>query len=175
MELICPECKNILTHNKEKLLCPNGHQFSIDNKIYNLLPKTISNLALSDAKYHEKQKDQWIDQHQINRPRSSYFHNRIVNYIAKNSNDQSSILELGGGVGFDLDLFLRERPIFKRYIFSEISMDLLCSVKQKHLDDRIVFFCIDAHSLPFRNNQFEFIFMIAAAHHFQNFRNAFEE
>ena len=175
ISLICPECKQDLIVNANRLSCPNEHVFYINDSIYNLMPKSVNEIVKGDAIYHEAQKETWIEQNQINSLRNLYYHKKIISFIANKSDNNSNILEVGGGVGFDLDIFLKNKPSFQNYIFSEISLPLSQYVYKKIKDDKITYCCIDAHNIPFKEDQFDFVYMAATFHHFYDVDAALKE
>ena len=175
IKLICPECKKSLTLSRDRIRCSSGHIFQKRINIYNILPDSLSDITKSDADYHAEQKDSWIEQNQINSIRNRYFHRKIINFVSKRCKDHSNILEIGGGVGFDLGLFLEKRPKFKNYVFSEISEDMLSYVSKRMVHNDVVFCSIDVQNIPFADRQFDMVFMIAALHHFGNIKRALDE
>ncbi|MBN1384726.1 MAG: class I SAM-dependent methyltransferase [Elusimicrobia bacterium] len=175
LELICPECKSGLISNNTQLSCSNNHTFYIKNGVFNLLPKSLDEVTCNDAYYHAAQKETWVEQNQIDAQRNLFFHKRIVKFISTRSNEKSNILEIGGGVGFDLELFLNTKVAFSNYIFSEISNEMLSYVSERINNNIITYCCIDAKNIPFKKNQFDFVYMIAAFHHFTDTHKALEE
>jgi SAM-dependent methyltransferase len=135
----------------------------------------MDEITKSDAVYHAAQKETWIEQNQMNTSRNITFHNEILNFISAKSNETCHILELGGGIGFDLKNILSSDIQFCNYVFSDISEQLVAYVKHHTKYDKVTYCCIDGQHIPFENNQFDFVFMIAALHHFPDFRNAVEE
>lgn len=146
--------------------------------ILDLLPKCLDKLSKEDGKYHFEAKENWVESNQINAIRNILFHRQVIDEVCINSNAQSVILELGGGVGFDADLFIRQEAPFRCYILSEISCELLKYGKQvnKLLLNKPILFCgIDAGQIMLDAHQIDTVFSIAALHHFPNVYQSISE
>lgn len=175
LELICPECKNDLISSGSKLSCSINHEFYVKNGILNLLPESLDKITCNDAQYHADQKETWVEQNQIDTLRNLFFHKRVIRFISEKSNEKSNILEIGGGAGFDLELFLNNNAVFCNYIFSEISENILSYVYKRINNNKITYCCIDGQNIPFKKDQFDFVYMIAALHHFPDIHKALKE
>lgn len=175
LSLICPECGGKLEKSGSHISCENKHNFNISNRVCNLLPSSMSGLTKKDALYHENLIGDWENQAQTGVFRNVYFHKEIAEFIFERSNNDSNILELAGGAGYDLRLFMSLNPDFCNYIFSEISGNMAEYAAGHTEDKRIQFFCIDAHNIPFADNQFDFIYTMSAFHHFNDMDKALKE
>jgi len=175
LQLICPECRDRLKAGQDSLCCPKDHVFTVNKGIHDLLPKRPSDIVNDDAAYHNAQKETCIEQHQTDTLRNLFFRRRIADFIAKRCTSDSNVLEIGGGVGFDLKIFLENNSAFGRYVFSDISSGILSYVYENIYDDRVFYCCIDGHNIPFEKKQFDFVYMIAALHHFPDVHKALEE
>ncbi|MDD5594343.1 MAG: methyltransferase domain-containing protein [Candidatus Margulisbacteria bacterium] len=164
-ELICPDCRSALKAGAAGLVCAGGHNFTDGGGIYNLLPAAMSEMTRNDAAFHASQVSHFTEQAQMNSLRVLFFHQWIVDYIVKRTDGQTRVLELAGGSGFDLNLFLSRHPVFKDYVFSEISPEMAAYVKKNTDNRQVSYSCIDAHSLPFADETFKFVFIVAAFHH----------
>lgn len=174
LQLLCPECGSRLTANAI-LGCNNGHEFRDHGGKWDLLPKSISKLTVEEGKYHEDQRTTWAEQNQIHAERNVVFHRSVVSLMAQLCSSRSHILELGGGIGFDLKLFLTMRHDFKVYVFSEVSMELVDFVQRETKSDRVLYCTIDAQRIPFENGQFDAVLMVAAFHHLPDMDAALSE
>lgn len=146
--------------------------------VLDLLPSDMEEVTRLDAGYHANEKDNWIKQNQVDTYRNSHYHHQIVQEVCSTLNFQSVILELGGGVGFDADLLIREGCLFKCYILSEISPLLLEYAKMTNssFTNQPVMFCaLDASDLLIADRQIDVVFMIAALHHFPDLHKAISE
>lgn len=173
--LSCPDCGQPLVRREGGLVCAGGHAFAIRGAVHSLLPHAVSETLAGDASYHAGLMEQWIELAQMNTLRNLHFHRRAVEFIASRTDAQSRILELGGGVGFDLRLFLETGAPFGRYVFSEISEAQAAYVARGVSDPRVTYFTADASRLPFGDHQFDFIYMVGALHHLPEPDNAVAE
>jgi ubiquinone/menaquinone biosynthesis C-methylase UbiE len=174
LRLACPECRGLLNLNGE-LRCNNGHEFRKHGASWDLLPKSLSPLTADEGKYHAEQKETWIEQNQIDSVRALDAHRSFLRRIADLCNRSSHILEIGGGVGFDMNLFLQMTRHFQVYVFSEVSLELVSFAGLEAPSDNIVFCTLDAHRIPFADNQFDCVFMVAAFHHLPDMSEALFE
>jgi SAM-dependent methyltransferase len=165
---ICPECRAPLSALDSILVCDNEHTFPYRNGMYELLPRAVSALTAQEAKYHAEQKETWVEQNQLHAVRNLHFHQSFIKALAVRCGAASRILEIGGGVGFDLKLFLEANPEFDAYVFSEISDELVTFAASETRCSRVTFCTLDAQRVPFAEHQFDCVFMVAALHHFPN-------
>ena len=161
----CPECRGTLKRTDMTLSCKNRHVYPIRGGVHELLPKSVSALTVEEARYHAEQKTTWAEQNQIETLRNLQYHRSLLRVIADRSIATSSILEIGGGIGFDLELFLEMKPEFENYIFSEVSEELVAYVASRFKSPNITCCTLDAQRIPFADGQFDCVFMIAALHH----------
>lgn len=174
--LICPECQAPLEKTDAgHLLCAQGHHFAIRAGVYDLLPAHMHATTEADAIYHEQVKEEWVALNQIDAHRTRYFHQQVIDFLAERATPETAILELGGGVGFDLELFLKTGAPFGAYVFSEISLGMSQAVKAHVADARITYSTIDAHRIPFAAATFDVVYMIATLHHLPDLDAAFAE
>lgn len=175
VDFICPECRAALRSADNELRCANGHCFAFRDHVFNLLPGNPAPAVVHDAAYHAAAKDEWLELNQLLTERNAFYHGQIADYIAERCDARARILEIGGGVGFDLHLLMQRGLAFGHYVFSEISEDLCRFVANNIGDARITFVTLDAHHIPFPDNYFDVIYMVAALHHFAEVGSAFEE
>jgi len=163
--LSCPDCRRPLAPAAGGLGCAAGHEFPIRRGVYCLLPSSPSETLLGDATYHGALAEQWVELAQMNTRRNLVFHRRVAEFIAEHATPRSTVLELGGGTGFDLQLVLEAGARFDTYVFSEISEAQVVYVAGRVSDRRVRYFTMDASRLPFADGQFDFIYMVGALHH----------
>lgn len=170
IKIRCPECAAELFSCQDGVACQNGHRFLVDGKIFDLLPITLRASVAADGAYHDSVRGEWVELNQVNAFRNTYFHCSVFDYIRSLSADNpQTILELGGGNGFDLAFFLNENIPFRTYVFSEVSLPLVRYVAGKTPSSNNVYYLTaDATRLPFEDCQFDVVFVIAALHHFPN-------
>jgi ubiquinone/menaquinone biosynthesis C-methylase UbiE len=174
LQLVCPECRGALNLNGA-LRCNNGHEFRSHGALWDLLPKSLSVLTAEEGRYHAEQKETWVEQNQIDTVRALDAHRSFLKVVADSCTRSSHILEIGGGVGFDLKLFLQMIREFKVYVFSEVSVELVTFAQSEIPNDNIVFCTLDAHRIPFADDQFDCVFLVAAFHHFPDTHEALSE
>ena len=144
--------------------------------VVNLLPADLPALTRQDAEYHLSQRDQWIEINQIQTLRNTHFHNEVLDAVSEGLTEESAILELGGGVGYDLQLFCTRGKPFRCYVFSEPSEALVAAVRDgMAASSRVVFCALDANRLLIADEQFDAVFMIAALHHLADWRQGVRE
>ena len=144
--------------------------------VVNLLPADLPALTRQDAEYHLSQRDSWIEINQIETLRNTRFHNAVLDAMSEGLPAEAAILELGGGVGYDLQLFCRRGKPFRCYVFSEPSEALVACVRNSMPDSpRVVFCALDANQLLIADEQFDAVFMIAALHHLADWRQGVRE
>jgi SAM-dependent methyltransferase len=165
--LKCPKCNSDLSKKNNKNECINFHSFSIINGIFDFLTSDSPNIVHADGQYHNDSKDKWVDLNQLNTQRNLFYHNQVFDLISKNlKSGNITILELGGGNGFDLNLFINKGIDFNSYFFTEVSLGLVDYVKtSKEWPSNVFFATADAMSLPFQERQFNVVFLVAALHH----------
>lgn len=174
LRLRCPECRERLSP-ENVLRCPNGHEYHNKGPLLDLLPKSITPLTIEEGRYHAEQRTTWEEQNQIQAERNVAFHQSFLRLIAQRCHGSSQILELGGGVGFDLKLFLRMVDEFQLYVFSEVSMELLDSAHREVGSEKVVYCTTDAQCIPFEDGEFDAVFMVAALHHLPDMDAALSE
>ena len=145
------------------LSCAVGHRFDIHDGVSHLLPVSIDSLTAEEGRYHDSQKHEWAELNQIHTVRNLYFHRSVLKFISEKSG--GNVLELGGGIGFDLDLFLKMRPSFNNYVFSEVSDNLVAFVARNIKCEGVMYCTIEARHIPFADGQFDCVYMMAALHH----------
>jgi len=146
-------------------------QYTLD-----MLPAGIPGLSQVDAVYHYNERERWIDLNQVEAFRNLYFHRRIISKVALGLDSHNVVLELGGGVGYDAQMFFKENMQFDCYIFSDVSAELVEYVRGREQSSLPVVFCsLDATDLMIEDNQVDVIYMIAALHHFPQLETALHE
>ncbi len=135
----------------------------------------MTELTKEDARYHASLIGNWENNAQVNVLRNRYFHEKVAGFINSRSESGSNILELAGGAGYDLRLFLSLGPDFSNYVFSEVSEKMAEYAIRDTEDRRVGAYCIDAHDIPFADNQFDFVYTMSAFHHFRDMDKALRE
>ena len=151
----CPECHKPLIQRDEIVTCSSGHVFQFRNNVADFLPAAMNAVTRGDAEYHESVKEEWLERNQVNTYRNIRYHDQVLEDIVVVAKSGGLVLELGGGVGFDCQRFIRKNPGTFKYVFSEISQ-AMCeyaadSIKpiSKGIEESVNFASIDASRLPF--------------------------
>lgn len=179
-KLVCPDCKTVLS-NKERLYCPNCHRkFKIIGGVPLLLPKKLSILKVNEKKFYSTEFKNPINiafGELQKRFRDDWWGLSRQFEILKNINKQNMILEIGAGNG-QYGLFLKKEG-FQNVIISDLSpFGMMAARKYANkmkMPYRNSFYSIDAENLPFKDNCFDIIFIVAALHHFENIPKAIDE
>ncbi|MFC1571238.1 class I SAM-dependent methyltransferase [Candidatus Margulisiibacteriota bacterium] len=129
------------------------------------MPQKLDETTHGEVVYHEANVSQFVEQAQMDALRVAFYHKRIIDFISARSNVSSKILELGGGSGYDLALFLQKEAPFQTYVFSEISLKMTAYAKRNIAHKKVMFCCIDAQNIPFDCGEFDFVYIMAAFHH----------
>lgn len=141
-----------------------------------MLPPQMAAVTSGDAGYHFNQRETWIESTQLNTLRNLNFHDRIASKVAESAGGDAVILELGGGVGYDAELFFSKGKPFRCYIFSEISTDLVSYVEKRLRSQRPIVFCsLDANDVLIADNQIDVVYIVAAVHHFPDLPRTIRE
>jgi ubiquinone/menaquinone biosynthesis C-methylase UbiE len=138
--------------------------------IIDLLPPSMAEVTRQDAEYHGEAREEWIELNQIETERNERFHAAALAEIAQGLTDESVVLELGAGVGYDAQRFLDLGAPFGCYLLSEITPRLLEYARSRlagaHAADKVLYCCMDASNMRIADGQVDRVLAIATAHHF---------
>jgi len=146
------------------------------NGIFVYLPK-VSDFTKKEIDFHDQIHQDEIEVHQLNTIRNYYYHNYFLKWLYKLPQD-STILEIGSGSGFDL------MPLIKQgynVIASDISQGSVESIqetvkkKSPLYENKVAFLVADGQNLPFKDNSVDATFLVATFHHFEDQVLAFKE
>lgn len=171
-------CGNTLLRRPEgELYCRMGHLVAMKDGVYDFLDDAMHDITAEDAVYHDSVKESWLDLNQLDTLRNKYYHDDIIRWIRGASRSDAVLVELGGGVGYDLELLLNSGIVFRDYVFSEISHDLAVYVRNRigKSGEKVTFCTLDAGRLPFVDDGVDIVFMVAAFHHFPDMDGALAE
>lgn len=171
----CPNCGEALTTADSGLVCRKGHRFLFRRGAYGLMPTHVNAVTTEEGQYHAAQKDTWIEQNQMDTPRNRRAHESFLSVLIGSHSGPRRILELGGGVGYDMQVFRRLKPDHEVYVFSDVSEELAEYVAASNEDPRLICCAADADHIPFAHNQFDCVFMVAAFHHLGDAHHALAE
>ena len=144
--------------------------------ICDLLPENISEITIHDAEYHGSVSTAWAELTRQESLHVKEYHVRDLSVLEKLQTNDSTILELGGGVGLDAKIFIDICSKKVNYIFSDVS-DHMVYEAEKNIGDtgNIVFCLIDGSNILISNNEVESILMVGAFHHLQDIDNVCQE
>lgn len=173
---ICPECKVELNKNKDSYCCKSCNQtFTFKDGIYNFLPQSLTCFEHKEAQYHSKVAIHYDELAQLDALRNKYYHQDFLNYILKLPKE-SKILEIGCGTGEDGLKILKSGF---NLVESDISEEMLKLAKSKAQKDGLLektaYVLAMGDKIPFKNNSFDAIFMVASLHHFVSPVSALKE
>ncbi len=122
----------------------------------------INEFKKKEAEFHSQIADSYYETAQLNTLRNRSAHNQFLQYL-KNLPHHSRILELGCGLGQDG----RELMASHIVVQTEISFKTLEKAKQKAETEHLKghYFIADAETIPFKNESFDAVFMVASLHH----------
>jgi len=144
-------------------------------KINDLLPKDLNEITKEDANYHDNVSDKWIEMNQLESKHVLEYHNRVLREATQVINTNSIILELGGGVGYDANLFNKMFQSCKVYIISDISLRAIKEATVLSNHNNVIYCLLEASDIKIKDNQIDLILIISAFHHFQNYAKACSE
>ena len=171
--LICPACRSKLTQLHESFECQACHQvYSVIDEIPVMLPSSMDEFSLEEAKYHNEFDEDPVYVHQLNTLRNEYYHDLIRHEVI--SGHEGLALEVGGGTGQDAAAFANDGL---NLVETDISLGALNRARQLigNKFQNIQFICCTLSSLPFPDESFDACFAIAMVHHLKNVTNAIQE
>ncbi len=141
----------------------------VKDEIYIYLP-ILTDFQKKEIAFHEADRSLEEEVHQLNSLRNQYYHNQINKYF-KALSQESIILEIGVGIGYDLISLLKKG--FK-VIATDISEKTIGALKKKieinypEYKDNIIYLVSDGQNLPLADNSIEAILVVATLHHFED-------
>jgi len=171
--LVCPVCKGKLSESESKLKCERCNEmYEIKDNIPVLLPSSLDEFSLQEAKYHDEFDEDPIYVHQLNTLRNEYYHAVIREEISERL---GLALEVGGGTGQDAAAIINSGL---NLVETDISHEALIHAQQliaAEKSNHVQFVCCTLTSLPFPDQSFDTCFGIAMVHHLKNVTNAIQE
>lgn len=164
--LKCVDCKSTMIIIEKEYRCSScGRQYTLENNVYFAIPKKINELSESEAHYHDEFTEDAQSVHQLSAYRNIYYHKIIWDKI--NSLPPGSlILEVGAGSGFDAAHLKNDLNL----VLSDISGETLKRTENNFAGSNKSFqyFAADGMELPFADNTFDALYIVATFHHFEN-------
>lgn len=171
-KLICPNCRTKL----KKFECVGcKKKFKLVNGIPMLIPELTSFKSAEKEFYSTEFAKSTSFDYVENEYKEDCW--GLLRHFDVLQNTQEKILELGAGSG-QYGLILKKRG-FANVIVTDIAASGLISAlnyaKQNKLSYKDSFYAVDAENLPFENNSFDLVFIVAALHHLENIPKAISE
>lgn len=151
--------------------CPGCGRFYIkEHGILVAWPKTMAVLAKEEAEHHDHDDSDATEVHQLIRPRNWFYHEKLWQTMRQLSKG-AEILEIGAGTGFDAQKLMGEY----RLTLTDVSPETLARLSQKLNDPRITYVAVDGSHLPFTDNSFAGVYMVATLHHLPDAKQGINE
>lgn len=169
MRLMCVDCGGQLTKNR----CLNcGRLFEQKNEILIAWPKTMDKLAEEEAEHHDEDDSDATEVHQLNRPRNWFYHEKLWQKMRLLPRG-SELLEIGAGTGFDAGRLAGDY----RLTLTDVSSETLGRLKEKMKDgkEKMCFIAADGSKLPFVDESFDGVYMVATLHHLPDTKKGIDE
>jgi len=171
VQLICPVCRGKLTPTLDSMKCEECKEiYAVQDGIPVLLPPSLDDFSLEEAKYHSEFEEDPVDVHQLNSVRNQYYHDLLRKKVI--SNGAGVILEVGGGSGQDAVAILNAGM---NLVETDISIGALTRSQKEMVSGssngnpkNVQFVCCTLTSLPFPDQSFETSFAIATIHHLKD-------
>jgi SAM-dependent methyltransferase len=124
-----------------------------------LWPKDMNELAAEEAEHHDHDHSDASEVHQLNRPRNFVFHERLWHTL-RTVDHGSNLLEIGAGTGFDAKEIVGDYAL----TLSDVSPQTLNRTAAM-LGGTMTYVAADGARLPFADEQFRGVYMVATLHH----------
>ncbi|PIR61048.1 MAG: hypothetical protein COU68_01495 [Candidatus Pacebacteria bacterium CG10_big_fil_rev_8_21_14_0_10_45_6] len=173
------EIKFLSKHNPEGVSIESCDMKPVrykDTGIWVCSSEHMSELAREEAHHHDHDDQDPLDVHQLESWRNIYYHSLIWNNIKTLPKGQH-LLEIGAGSGYDAAQFLPDYHM----VLTDVSPETLVRLKDRlHDNDTAMlsepmYMACDGEHLPFANQQFDGVYMVATFHHFSNYVQAVDE
>lgn len=166
--LTCVECGKSMnlstTPEAEKYICGAcGHVYPIQDGIVVAWPKSMGELALEEAHYHDEFDEDAGDVHQLTAHRNKFYHDFIHEYIRKHPAGRA--LEVGAGSsGTEAKQVIQHHAVVE----TDISPDTLKRLRNNLPKHPEAFVAADGEHIPFEKASFDIVYMVATFHHFEH-------
>jgi ubiquinone/menaquinone biosynthesis C-methylase UbiE len=165
--LRCPNCSDKMVQAGDNLYCKNCKISFPTVKGITVLIRTLDKHKKSESDYHSTVSPIYRKMHQLKSYRNTYYHRQALSKISQ-LNNNSTVIEVGCGTGYDASLLLENNLLV---VATDISIGQLLEAKKwiihRGLDNNILYYSIDAENIPFEDNTFNASLITAALHHLQ--------
>lgn len=166
--LRCPTCKGILAAQAGGLFCAEcGCVYSPEKDLMNLLPADLSDLKKQEHEHYTDKIDYYIEMHKTwcESPFYRHYHEAFLDDI-RGLPENSLVLELGCGLGNDgLELLQAGYRLVETDIAPGELMEACRMHERQGFGEKAAHILSDAENLPFKDDSFDSVFMVASLHH----------
>ncbi len=170
--LLCVECSSKMQLSGANYHCATCIMvYPIDDGIIVAWPKNMGELAKEEAEYHDEFDEDAGDVHQLTAYRNKFYHDLIHVEIRKYPGPARAI-EIGAGSSGT-----EGREVLKhhRVVETDVSPDTLKRLRKNLHGTPEAFVAADGEHVPFENNSFDILYMVATFHHFADPGRALSE
>jgi len=125
--------------------------------------KEMGELAKEEAEYHDQFDEEAGDVHQLEAWRNVFYHRLLQNKI-KELPKGGKVLEIGAGSGADAAELKNDYQL----TLTDVSPKTLERLAKKLGTEGIDYIAVDGTNLPFVDNYFDGLYMVAVWHHFED-------
>ena len=164
--LRCVDCHYPLTEN----WCSScGRIYQQKNGVLIAWPKNLDKLAEEEAEHHDADDGDATEVHQLNRPRNYFYHKKLWQTM-KTLPSGSNILEIGAGSGFDAKELVGDYRLTLTDVSPRTLARLREMMRDKEIwrDKEIEYIAADGSHLPFADQSFAGLYLVATFHHLPN-------
>lgn len=145
-----------------EILRPADH-YKKDGDVWIAWPEQMSELAQEEAGYHDKFDEDAVEVHQLDAWRNVYYHKKI-NDLLQQINKNGRILEVGAGSGSDAESLKGQYEL----VLSDVSPKTLQRLRDKKQWNDLTYVALDGQHLPFKDQIFDGVYMVATWHHLES-------
>lgn len=144
--------------------------YAKDGDVWIAWPKEMSSLAKEEAQYHDLFDEDAGEVHQLHAWRNVYYHNKITSLLQQ-INKHGLLLEIGAGSGTDAAVLHKDY----RLVLSDVSPKTLQRLRDRKQWYDVEYVALDGQHLPFRDEIFDGVYMVATWHHLESPKEGLSE
>ncbi len=160
----CVDCKNLLQESKPIRCAFCGRVYEEVEGIIPCYPTNLGKLAKEEAEFHDRFDEHAIDVHQLDQPRNRLYHERLWKGLQAHVPQGARVLEVGMGSGFDALYGLSSFDLTAL----DISKKTLERAQTRLGREGKTYVAGDGAHVPFTNESFDGVFVVATWHHFED-------
>lgn len=171
ISFVCPICKYVLDKNKSDWQCPKCHEvFSLEDGLINFLPKNLEAVKAVDKETYSHRAQFFKPEEALKLGRPEF------TAPLRDKGKNSLFLELCGGAGHHALNLMKDGFLV---VESDIAPGSVKRTKEfakaLKIEQNGLFAAIDAENIPFKDNTFNGVFLIASLHHLPHPNQALKE